>query len=99
MARKTVRRLAVWASPSRPIAFATANDPASLLSLYRRIIWFRRSSDALRFGVYAPIDGLPAMIMGAGNYNIKEFWKCTLPQYFIRLLVLTAGALLLFPMR
>ncbi len=35
-------------------------DPASLLSLYRRIIWFRRSSDALRFGAYAPVDGLPA---------------------------------------
>jgi alpha-glucosidase len=38
------------------------NDPASLLSLYRRIIWFRRTSDALRFGAYTPIDGLPAGI-------------------------------------
>jgi alpha-glucosidase len=36
-----------------------AKDPASLLSLYRRLIWFRRSSDALRFGAYAPVDGLP----------------------------------------
>ena len=50
-------------------------------------------------GHFLPIDGMPAMIMGAGNYNIKEFWKFTIPQYFIRLLVLTAGALLLFPMR
>jgi len=34
-------------------------DAESLLSLYRRLIWFRRSSDALRFGDYAPIDGTP----------------------------------------
>ncbi len=44
-----------------------------------------------------PIDGMPAMIMGVGDYNIKEFWKFTIPQYFIRLLALTAGALLIFP--
>jgi alpha-glucosidase len=37
-------------------------DPASILSLYRRMIWFRRTSDALRFGAYTPIDGLPAGI-------------------------------------
>ena len=36
-----------------------ASEPASLLSLYRKLIWFRRSSDALRFGDYAPVDGLP----------------------------------------
>ena len=46
-----------------------------------------------------PVDGLPAMIFGMGNYKLSEFWKFTIPQYFIRLLVLTAGALLLFPMR
>jgi len=50
-------------------------------------------------GHFLPIDGMPAMIMGAGNYNIKEFWKFTIPQYFIRLLALTAGALLMFPMK
>ena len=50
-------------------------------------------------GHFLPIDGMPAMIMGAGNYNLKEFWKFTIPQYFIRLLVLTGGALLLFPMK
>lgn len=38
------------------------DDATSMLSLYRRIIWFRRSSDALRFGAYAPVDGLPAGI-------------------------------------
>lgn len=34
-------------------------DPRSLLSLYRRIIWIRKQSDALRFGAYAPIDATP----------------------------------------
>ena len=50
-------------------------------------------------GHFLPIDGMPAMIMGAGNYKIGEFWKFTVPQYFIRLLVLTAGAVILFPMK
>ena len=48
-------------------------------------------------GHFLPIDGLPAMCMGLGNYTMKEFWKFTIPQYFIRLLPLTAGALQLFP--
>ncbi|MDD6283414.1 SLC13 family permease [Oribacterium sp. HCP28S3_H8] len=50
-------------------------------------------------GHFLPIDGMPAMIMGAGDYNIVEFWKYTVPQYFIRLLFLTVGAVLLFPMK
>lgn len=33
-----------------------------------------------------------------GDYNIREFWKFTIPQYFIRLLALTAGSLIMFPM-
>ncbi len=49
-------------------------------------------------GHFLPIDGMPAMIMGAGDYKITEFWKFTIPMYFIRLLFLTCGALLLFPM-
>lgn len=48
-------------------------------------------------GHFLPIDGMPAMVMGVGDYNIKEFWKFTIPQYFIRLLALTAGSLLIFP--
>ena len=48
-------------------------------------------------GHFLPIDGLPAMCMGLGNYPLKEFWKFTIPQYFIRLLALTAGCLLMFP--
>lgn len=48
-------------------------------------------------GHFLPIDGLPAMCMGLGNYTLKEFWMFTVPQYFIRLLALTAGCLLMFP--
>ena len=50
-------------------------------------------------GHFLPIDGMPAMIMGAGDYKITEFWKFTIPQYFIRLLALTVGAALIFPMK
>lgn len=49
-------------------------------------------------GHFLPIDGMPAMVMGVGNYKITEFWKFTIPQYFIRLIALTAGSLLMFPM-
>ena len=49
-------------------------------------------------GHFLPIDGLPAMVMGAGKYTLIEFWKFTVPMYFIRLLALSAGALLMFPM-
>lgn len=49
-------------------------------------------------GHFLPIDGMPAMVMGVGNYSSKEFCKFTIPQYFIRLLFLTAGALSVFPM-
>lgn len=48
-------------------------------------------------GHFLPIDGMPAMVMGVGNYKLSEFWKFTIPQYVIRLLFLTAGALLMFP--
>lgn len=49
-------------------------------------------------GHFLPIDGLPAMVMGVGKYSLVQFWKFTIPMYFIRLLALTAGALILFPM-
>ena len=49
-------------------------------------------------GHFLPIDGMPAMIMGIGKYKLNEFWKFTVPMYFIRLLALSAGALLMFPM-
>jgi len=49
-------------------------------------------------GHFLPIDGMPAMVMGIGKYKLTEFWKYTVPMYFIRLLALTAGAMLMFPM-
>lgn len=49
-------------------------------------------------GSILPVDGMAAMIMSTGNYSIREFCKFTIPQYLIRLLALTAGALIVFPM-
>lgn len=49
-------------------------------------------------GHFLPIDGMPAMVMGVGDYNMAEFWKFTVPQYFIRLLALTIGSVIIFPM-
>jgi len=48
-------------------------------------------------GHFLPIDGMPAMVMGIGKYKLTEFWKYTVPMYFIRLLALTAAAILIFP--
>lgn len=49
-------------------------------------------------GGYMPIDGMPAMILGMGKYKMTEFWKFTVPMYFIRIIALCAAALILFPM-
>lgn len=49
-------------------------------------------------GGYMPIDGLPAMVMGMGKYTLVDFWKFTVPMYFIRLLALAAGCVIMFPM-
>lgn len=49
-------------------------------------------------GHFLPIDGMPAMVMGIGKYKLTEFWKYTVPMYFIRLIALTVAAVLIFPM-
>ncbi|SKA93729.1 Di-and tricarboxylate transporter [Caloramator quimbayensis] len=49
-------------------------------------------------GHFLPIDGMPAMVMGIGKYKLTEFWKYTIPMYFIRLIALTVAAVLIFPM-
>lgn len=49
-------------------------------------------------GGYMPVDGLPAMIFGMGNYKLSEFWKFTIPMYLIRIAALSLGAVLIFPM-
>lgn len=47
---------------------------------------------------FLPIDGMPAMVFGMGEYNLKEWWKFTVPLHFIRLLAITLGTLLVFPL-
>jgi len=49
-------------------------------------------------GGYMPVDGMPALIMGMGDYTLPEFWKFTVPMYFIRIFFVTLGAILVFPM-
>lgn len=49
-------------------------------------------------GGYMPIDGMPAIIFGMGKYKLPEFWKFTVPMYFIRILALCLGAVIIFPM-
>lgn len=49
-------------------------------------------------GGFLPIDGLPAMILGMGKYKLSQFFKFSVPMYFIQLIALTIGAVLLFPM-
>jgi glycosidase len=36
------------------------DDPTSMLSLYRRLIWYRKDSAALRWGDYRSLPGAPA---------------------------------------
>jgi alpha-glucosidase len=41
---------------------AQIDDPASLLSLYRRLIWYRKGSPALLHGTYRPVDDVPEAV-------------------------------------
>jgi di/tricarboxylate transporter len=45
-----------------------------------------------------PIDGTPAMVFGMGKYTFGEFWKFTIPEFLIRTVTISIGAVLLFPM-
>jgi di/tricarboxylate transporter len=49
-------------------------------------------------GGYMPIDGMPAIIFGMGKYKLPQFWVFTVPMYFIRILALCLGAIIIFPM-
>jgi di/tricarboxylate transporter len=49
-------------------------------------------------GGYMPIDGMPAIIFGMGKYKLPQFWVFTVPMYFIRILALCIGSVILFPM-
>ena len=50
-------------------------------------------------GGYMPIDGMPAMILGMGKYKLPQFWLFSIPMYLIRIIVLCAGAMLIFPVK
>lgn len=47
-------------------------------------------------GGFLPIDGLPALVYGWGNYSMKEFWKFTIPMWIINCLFLAIGAMVAF---
>ena len=47
-------------------------------------------------GGFMPIDGLPALIYGMGNYSMKEFWLYTIPMYIVKIVFLSVGACLAF---
>ena len=49
-------------------------------------------------GGYMPVDGMPAMILGMGNYKLPEFWKFSVPMYLIRIVALTVGSVVVFPL-
>ena len=48
-------------------------------------------------GGYMPVDGMPAMILGMGKYKLPQFWLFSVPMYLIRILVLSIGAMIMFP--
>lgn len=49
-------------------------------------------------GGFMPIDGLPALILGMGNYTMVEFWKYSVPMYIVKIVALALGASIAFPM-
>jgi alpha-glucosidase len=51
--------LPVAASADRVNVAAERDDPASMLSLYRRLIWYRKGSAALRWGGYRSLPDVP----------------------------------------
>ncbi len=49
-------------------------------------------------GGFLPIDGLPAMILGLGNYKLTQFLKFSVPMYICQITGLAIGAVLMFPL-
>lgn len=50
-------------------------------------------------GGFLPVDGLPALALGVGNYKLSDFFKFTIPLYLMQILALSLGAYLVFPMK
>ncbi|HEX2979880.1 MAG TPA: alpha-glucosidase [Anaerolineaceae bacterium] len=49
-----------------------SQDPASLLSWYRSLIWLRKRCEALSVGSYQPVEGLPADTLGFTRATADE---------------------------
>lgn len=49
-------------------------------------------------GGFLPVDGLPAMLLGMGNYKLSEFWKFAIPMYIVIIVALALGCVVMFPM-
>lgn len=47
-------------------------------------------------GGYLPIDGLPAMMYGMGNYKMTEFWKYMIPLYILGVIAIAIGGTVFF---
>ncbi len=47
-------------------------------------------------GGFLPIDGLPSLVYGWGNYTMVEFWKFTIPMWLINIVFLAIGAAVAF---
>lgn len=43
-----------------------------------------------------PIDGMPALAMGTGQYKLTQFWKYTIPMYVIQIVLYAAMYTALF---
>src|SRR5262249_1173823 len=48
------------------------DDPDSLLSFYRRVIWFRKQSSALLHGTYTPLDSSPDTFVYRRDHNVQR---------------------------
>ena len=66
--------LPIGAEAGRVIVAAERDDPASMLSLYRRLIWYRKASSALRLGRYRSLatapEGVFAFLRTAGEEQL-----------------------------
>ena len=66
--------LPVAASAATLNVAAERDDPASMLSLYRRLIWYRKGSPALHGGDYRTLAGVPdgcyAYLRSAGDERL-----------------------------
>lgn len=74
-----------------PIVIATCQalgiDPAGPAAATTMAAWA---------GGFLPVDGLPAMIMGMGDYTMVEFWKFMIPKYLIGIFAIAVGAMVAF---